>query len=266
MGAGVNGAMKRLLITGTSHVAAIRVAWDSLAAKPGAPAVDYLAANLAEFRHFEMNDAGVFGLHDESLAPESQRELARSFSGSLTRRVADFSHVVLVGCTLNNHSLLRLLAGCRIDGLRETGADVPRLSQAAYTAFSLSIAWKQYPAAILAGMTPRAKVALMSAPRFSEAFPTDPAADAQIKTLAAQPQGIREALDLTDAAFAKGCAKAGVTYLAPPPESLTASGFSKYDYARNSVHIRTSKAPDHVHMNGDYGALCVRQILDWMAD
>ncbi len=256
--------MRRLLITGTSHVAAIRLAWDALPDAPQGLKVDYLAANAAEFRSFAMNDAGVFGLHDESLAPESQRELARGFSGTLTRQIADFTHVALVGCTLNNYGLLRLLAGCRVDGIRETGADLPRLSQAAYTAFSRHIAWAQYPAAILAGMTSRARVALMSAPRFSEAILTDPASDAQFKILAAQPYGIRQALDLTDAAFAAGCAAQGVTYLAPPPDSLTETGFSRFGHARNSVHIRAGKPPDHSHMNGDYGALCVRQILDWL--
>ena len=257
-------AVKRLLIAGTSHVAALRVAWDNLAEKPAGLTVDYLAANAAEFRHFTINDTGVFGLHDESLAPENQRELARGFSGTLLRDIAQFTHVVMVGCTLNNIGLLRLLSACRVDDIRETATDLPRLSQAAFTAFSLSIAWNQYPAAILAGMTPLAKVALMSAPRFSEAILTDPKVEAQFQTIAAHPDGTRDALDLTDTAFAAGCANQGVTYIAPPAESLTPTGFSKFEYARNSVHIRVGKAPDHSHMDGEYGALCVRQILDWL--
>ncbi len=257
--------MTRLLITGTSHTAMLRVAWDDLADKPEGLEVDFLSANAAEYPYFKMNEAGIFGLHDEKLVAKPQLELARSFSGTLTRRIADFSHVLIVGPRLNLYSLLKMLAGWRIDEIRETPADLPRLSQSAYKAFSHAVAWTTFPADLVTPMRPLAKLAILPAPHLSEAILTDPTAEPFIKAIAEDPTGIAAALNMTERSFQTAAAAEGVTTFLPPQECLAETGFTLYDYARGSVHIRRGKPEDHSHMNAEYGRVCLAQVLDWVA-
>lgn len=255
--------MRRLLITGTSHVAALRAAWDNLPQQPHGLEVAFLAANATEFPFFTLNAAGVFGLHDESQRSAGQVKLARDFSGLLLRRIADFSHVLIVGHNFRQSSVMRMLQAYRVDGLRETVAPLPRLSQQAYSAFSLALALLECPERLISDLAPLCKLGVVPAPRRSEAILTDATAKPWFGLIASDPSGIRAALNLTDIVVAQACAERGATFFAPPESCLTPAGFTMPEYSRGYVRLSGTTEVDHTHMNADYGAIRLRAIVDW---
>lgn len=258
--------MTRLLITGTSHVAALKAAWDRMETRPKGVEIDFLAALAGVFPLFAMGEDGQFGLMDPGLVTADQLQLVRNFGGELVRDLGDYSHVLIAGCSLGGNGILKLLAGHRVDLIRETPADLPRLSQGAYVAFSQALAMKQYPAQLVQDFAPWAKLALAASPRPAEGIWHEPKAEPHLKTLAEDLTGLHQALALTDAALEKTIASQGHRFFAVPPQSLAASGFTKEAYARDGARIRSGKKADLAHMNADYGALCLQPILDWLAE
>lgn len=255
--------MIRLLITGTSHVAALKAAWDRMSPRPAGIEVDFLAALAGVFPHFAFGPEGRFGLLDPGLITADQVQLVRQFSGTLERDLRDYSHVLLAGCALGSSGLLRLLAGHRVDLIRETPADLPRLSQAAYVAFSQAIALKQSPAALLQGFAAHGRVALAASPRAAEGAWEDPKAEAALRLLGQDTTGVHQALGLTDAALELAFAAQGLRFFPVPAASLAASGFTRATFARDGARIRSGKKSDLAHMNADYGALALQPMLDW---
>ncbi len=255
--------MRRLLVTGTSHVASLKAGWDTITDRPDGLEVDFLAANSTEYAAFSMNSEGIFGLHDGSVVPPKQAELARVFSGTLFRRIADFSHVVIAGHNFGASAILRMLSAHRVDQIRETDHTLPRLSQSAYRAFSLSFAMQQCPEQLISAFGQHSKVGVAPSPRLSETILTDPDAKPWFHQIAAHPIGIREAMHLADRTIADACAVRGATHFAPPDSCLAPSGFSRAEYSRGFVRFSGGKKLDHTHMNADYGAIRMRAFLDW---
>lgn len=257
--------MKRLLITGTSHVAALKAGWETITDRPAGLEVEFLAANSTEFPYFTLNAEGVFGFHQANKRSPKQVELARAVSGKLLQKVSDFSHVLICGQNFGQFQLLRLLGSYRIDGLREPDTSWPYLSDAAYRAFCLALALapQEFPHDLVPGFAKLCKVGVSPSPRRNEAILTDPDANPWFKVIGQFPDGMAEAMALADAEIAQACAERGATHFAPPANCLTEHGFTKAEYSRGFVRISGTNPVDHSHVNATYGAIRLRAILDW---
>lgn len=257
--------MSRLLITGNSHVAALKAAWDAMTDRPQGLKVDFLATIARYYPQFIMASDGRFGLLDESRLIQDHVELARSFNDIVVRNMGDYSHVLIAGCYFGYASILEVLSEHRVDLIRETPEVFPRLSQAAFAAFAHAIALKKLPSERIKEFRPWCKVALAASPRLSETVFTSAKAYPYIQSLARDCSGVRAALALTDAALDQAITAQGVRFFRAPESSIAASGFTLERYSRDSARIKTGKASDNSHMNAEYGALCLAPILAWVA-
>ncbi len=257
--------MRRLLITGTSHVAALKAGWETMTDRPAGLEVEFLAANSTEFPYFTLNADRVFGLHHENTRSPQQVALARAVSGKLLQRISDFSHVLICGLNFGQFPLLRLLGSYRVDGLREPEVPWPHLSDSAYRAFCLALALapQEFPHALLPDFVKLCKVGVSPSPRRNEAILTDPSANPWFQTIAQFPHGMAEAMALADAEIAQACAARGATHFAPPAACLTDQGFTKAEFSRGYVRISGTNPVDHSHVNAAYGAIRLCAILDW---
>jgi hypothetical protein len=248
------------LITGNSHGGALRLAWTAMTDRPDGLEVDFLNIAAKYFALFTTSPDGRFGLLDETLAPENALPDERRINGALSVDLRLYTHVLIAGCHLGSTAILRMLATHRVDLIREQPAGLPRLSQAAFTAFTRDIALKRLPMARIAGLAPWCKVGLSMAPRMSERALSDPGAEPFLKALHADPTGLRAALALTDTALDREITAQGARLFPVPSESLAASGLTKAVYS-----ITTTQGDyDHEHMNAVYGAMCLGPILEWV--
>lgn len=64
----------------------------------------------------------------------------------------------------------------------------------------------------------------------------------------------------------EGFAAAGVTFVPNPDQTYGETGLTKAEYARGAVNFRTIRNAgmdfDSKHMNADFGAICLRNLLD----
>ncbi len=251
------------MITGNSHAGAMRVAWNAMPERPAGVEVDFLNITAEYFAQFHTTPDGRYGLVDESLVPSALVPMLHQINGAIVRNLPDYSHVLIAGC-LRTNDILRLLAAHRVDDIREAPLNRPRLSQAAYLAFSLAIAMNHMPVERIAALSPWCKVALSLAPRPSHGALVARVRDPFYKALGEDTTGIRAALALTETALDRRITAEGATLFPMPEASLAASGLTLESYSQAPILIPSGATPQNGHMNADYGALCLGPILDWV--
>ena len=220
--------MTCVAIVGTSHVAALKQGWAQAAPRwPGVSA-----------RFF-----GVLGRQFARLRLDRDLRLGAGdrpkFAGSIAR-INGTDHIEL------------------------GGADPRRMTLPAFRAIAAALAEESVPAKAWRGWSgPRLFVALTPMPTperlADQKNRIDPAG-----RIAADPAGVRAAVEIFDDAFEAALAPHGVSLLRQPAETLGPDGFTLPSFSRGSRRI-ANDAPhedgDHLHMNGDYGALCLDAFL-----
>ena len=259
--------MTRVLFTGNSHLAAVRMGWDTVAAQYPQIAVQFLGAPRETFDHFVRQDHR-FGLFDETVLPKRLLEGLRALMPALIVDLRDFDRVVVVGSGWGELAVLGLLQRCGIDGLRPVAAGMQGLSAPAYDAFCADLARGSGAAAVMARVGP-GPVTLLPRPIRSELLlETDEGSS--YAGLAAHPKGMVAAIARYQDVFARVMGEHGLQVVAQPVQTLAETGLTRRALSVGAKVVVTRGTPreviDRVHMTEEYGVLMVRRLLEsWAA-
>ncbi|WP_428928178.1 hypothetical protein [Marinibacterium sp. SX1] len=251
--------MSRAVMIGSSHTAALRMAWDAMTPEDRPFDLDFLVAPAGIFAELSMQDGHVFGLHDPDLLPTKARVSLERLNGSLTVDVASYDWVILVGHAFTDMGLLSLLEHADVDGLRAVGAD-QIVSRPAFDALLTASIARALPDPCWHNRTDT-RVCVVQRPRQSEAALE---ASRKLAALNRDSTGLGEALDYCTAAATRALEPLGLALIDQPAETIGARGLTRAEFSRGSIKLneRTHDDDDNAHMNPDYGALQWREILE----
>lgn len=251
--------MTRVAVVGNSHLGAIKLGWEQVAARHPELQVEFFAAPGTHYYRLEMFEPRKFGLPPGSSSGTGER-LDR-LNGRRWIDLAAADVVVVVGREAGFNAAAGLLAEHDVDGLPEAGPELAprRLSAAAFAAFADAIAarsglvehWRNWdrPRVHLLPRTRPAESALRGAAT-PELRPWRRLARSPEKLLA----GIDSYVDRLEAEMAAE----GVVLLRQPAASLSAHGLTRENMTRGSLRIDgdVGHGEDDVsHANAEYGAL-----------
>lgn len=264
--------MKRVLLTGSSHAAAIYSGWQMIQTEYDDCELEVLAFPVYAVKHAERKADGSYGLFVTDALKDQVRDELISAYGSLTRNLNDFSYVIVAGQQLGQLQALSLLASCGIHGLRPTPSErSPLLSLPAWRAFCRNSVKKAQPPSMFSELA-GPKTIVLGIPLRSEAIADS--TDINYREIALglknNPEGVRDAMGIFFDTARAVYAESGIELVTQPMETLCDFGFTKSEYNRASVNIRSTlvkgeahmPADDYAHMNAQYGALVLRQVLD----
>jgi hypothetical protein len=251
--------MTRIAVVGNSHVGALKLGWERVAARHPGLQVEFFAAPGGHFNRLQMFAPLKFGAGPKTVNRSAGR--VEALNGRRWIDLAPADVVMLVGRSGGLGIMAALLAEHDVDGLPETDREMPprRLSAAAYDAFcdavaerSLTEPWSSF------GSRPR--LVLLPRTRPSEAALRGPATsyNRPWRQLARTPDKLDAGVERYLDRLAARLAASGGSLLRQPPASLAASGLTREDMTRGS--LRTDGSTNHsqddaAHANADYGAL-----------
>lgn len=256
--------MIRLLITGNSHVAAIKGGWDRIAGDyAGRVAVEFFAASAAHWRHLVF-DGSRYG----ALGPDVSQDVLDvviKINGRTHVDLAEYHHVLLVGGAGNGkfEQVARVTGAYDIDGLTARGKP-QRLSWAAFIATLDG----QSPGLRRWSKAAPGRVSVMTSPRTLETVLVPDTTSQRNDPLCGMDlpdADIRRILDAYDACRAAEIRAHGLGVIATPAEVLGPSGLTAARFKAGAVQLGKSKEQpeeDLQHMNADYGAIVLRDFLD----
>lgn len=249
--------MTRVAVVGNSHLGAIKLGWDRLAARHPELKVEFFAAPGTHFHRLEMFAPLKFGLPPQSDSGTGAR--LDKLNGRRWIDFAGFDAVVLVGRDGGFTTAATLLANHDVDGMPEAGAR-SRLSPAAFEAFCDAIAAGSLPAEPWRDWG-RPRLYMMPRPRPGEPLLSLPPKDGghrPWRRLAGAPAKLRAGLAFYRDRLEAQLAAAGITLLTQPAATLSDSGLTREDMTRGSLRIDGDVGhgeEDVGHANADYGAL-----------
>jgi hypothetical protein len=249
----------KVCVIGNSHLAAVKLGHDRIAA-------DHPAFTL---HFFGAEAASLWGLQREGtvLAPKNARlagKLALTSGGAESIETRDYDAFVLVGLFFGMASLAQLFAGRRPFGTDNPEADLmsrPFIRAAApdVLAGSLAVVTAAKIIAARQGLATRAPILLIPTPLPSEA--------AQRQEL-----GVWRTAHTTELlwnTYAEACrslsGKLPFELLDQPSETTLPPAYTRETYSAGSVRLSAQEAhpeDDILHMNGEYGALVLKAALD----
>lgn len=256
---------RRLVITGTSHVSAFRLGWPIIAQRYPHWSVDFFAAARKFFSRTVLDHNLHLGLPQ----PVSERDrrvedVLTQINGRASVDLADADSVLLVGTDWPLGGLARLMSEFDIDGLRETGGQRV-MSRPMFDAIcsdwgarvTPAPGWRNWP-------RPRLIVNLRPLPAEDLASGVQPELR-YWREICTRPAGIPAVIATFFDRVERELAGHGIGFLRQPEATLTSDGFSATRFSRGARRL-SSATPlaetDHVHMNAEFGALCLSLLLD----
>lgn len=259
--------MTRFLVVGTSHVGALRLGWEAIAARYPQHEMRFFAAWAPTFRLMRFLGPDRFGLapNTEGLMGHEVAALTQTF-GAAEVDLRGAEVIVMAGLRCGDAGFLSLLQTCGIDGLTPPGGpDGRRLSRAAFDAISDSLADLALPAPGWRNR-PGQRLVAIPEPRRGEAG-ADEAFDDDHRW-----QGVAARMNLTGvigahrARMARRMAEAGVLLVDQPAATLAESGLTRAEYRRGAQRLLMpglgQPRHDRLHMNADFGALLLQALFD----
>jgi hypothetical protein len=254
-----------ILIVGSSHVAAVAAGWKHLSGDYPDAKVDFLAAPAPIFKTFETDADGRYGLHKTKGLHPSKLEVVKAVNGELTRKLADYSHVAVIGHGVGNNSILELMSECGVDQLRSPpGPAAPLISEAAFRAVCRDITVPRVSESLVTTFR-GCKVLVVPVPVRSERVLGRTESSSELAgALAAHPEGVRE-LYRVFCDVVTGCfAEKGLDFWPQPADTLSEFGFSAQAYTEGSLRLDADKTNEEFsHLNEKYGRVCMAGILRW---
>jgi len=258
----------RLLITGSSHVAAIRQAWDELRHSSEDIEVGFLTAPRRFFELFERSAKGEFGAvrGPEAIGISGRHlEIFNTINEQPTQNLGDYTHTVLVGCSLGHFPLSEMVGHVGIEGLRKAGPGRTLLSRAAYDAFEADLRKRFRPGDVVEKLAGPALAILPTPFQCEVDRKRGREFSAIIAPLKSYPDHFTEILENYDRSIAQIIEELGAVYFPQPRNTMTDFATTLPEYNAGSIRLDDSKLfDDPVHMNKDYGVLCLSQVLDWV--
>lgn len=259
--------MTRILVTGNSHVAALKLGWEALppAVRAGV-SVDFFAVRDPLFQSFDFTGPDRFGLPDAGAPAQAEAaEITRRFNGATEVSLAGYDLVALAGHNFGFRKFLNAITGHRIEGMLPLKR-AHTLSEPALAAFADEmIDAFMPPAGWLDRVRPR--VVAIARPRHSERGTVETPGvrlPVHFRLPARNPDAYRALHAFYDARVVARLARHGIAWLEQPPETLTAAGLTRAEFSRDAPILGTARDHDETdlaHMNADYGALCMAALL-----
>lgn len=263
--------MKRVLIAGNSHVAALRLGWHSIgSAFEEKVTLSFFAAPGTIFSGLSVAEGSVLRPSPgNSLTAEDLDRLA-SLNGSTSITLTDYDHILVASVTWAGvDQLIPILKGFSIDSLYQVNKP-RRLSLEAFDAFSASLSeiaalppgWAELSGPEVSFMVrpmPTAEIREVGRTRLPGKRSLGVGwSDAGIET-----EHMRPVLDRHIATAKARFAADGIHLFAQPDTTRTLAGFTKPDLCRDSLALANSadRAFDPAHMNGEFGRLCLEAFL-----
>lgn len=263
--------MKRVIVVGSSHVAALKSALD--AAPDAFPDLEFsfFATRMAYFSQLSVDASGVLSTdgakRGRADAAESVEQSLERLNGTTRCDLTGADAIVWCGFTAGtkdnetpHYSVLRLLHGYDVPGLRETGN--PRvMGRATFDAILRSQARHQVlPPDWMRGGLPPIFALLPPAP--AETLSEAPGGVfGALRKLQREPQGCSAAIAFFLDMIEEALSQQGVPLIRQPGETINDMGLTLQRYNESPVNIaRKSKTFDARHMNTEYGRLCLRDI------
>ena len=244
--------MKRLLVVGTSHAGALKIAHD---AEPSVLSdgfdVDFFALPIPSFVRAQIRRNGEFALVDKGPHVARFKKTAMKLNGRTGVQLRDYDHVVVVGLGSIAPEYLNLAQEVSIDGLRETEGEF-RLSLPAHHAFvtdMLERSWRRFD-------TTRAPDVA-----FWQVAPPRPSGSTTAPDGVTKDERLRDVLDDMLEANHRIAQEKGLRPIPQPKETITSSGQTHARFATGARRLSGEVRPDDfTHMNGEYGAHVLREI------
>lgn len=263
---------KKIAIIGKSHVAALKMASEAVSADYPDCELTFFAAPGPLFQKLELDPINrVFGAVREGILTNKKLSLLRKLNKTDKIALDGFDAIVLAGLDVKENLNAQVLRRFTIDG---TNHSKPRrrLSMPAYRAMIAEMVAEALPAPgwrnwegpqILATPAPRVaencveldNTIIVPPINVKSWVPLIERNLTQPEIFTIYIEGLRE-----------GFAAAGITFVPNPDETYGKSGLTKVEFSRGAVNFRTIRNTgmdfDSKHMNSDFGALCLRNLLD----
>jgi|GEM_PF-4738293 len=255
----------RVLITGSSHVAAVNQGW-KLVGEEGHSLidVDFLAAPVYAFKEFERKPDGRFGLFKSAEAlnlTKRQIDVIRKVNGKPFRKLGDFTHSVVIGHRSGVESMIVMAETVGVDGLRRPPPGGTTLSLPAFDAFSRAFAVRRVPLQFKS-MLKETQVAIFTMPLRADL--TQKEGEGSDKDAKPGGGGLEKLVDRYFKVAAEVYAESGLTLLTQPIETVTSYGTTDIAFNRGGQHLDAAKSNDDpAHMNSIYGKLCIERVSTW---
>ncbi len=259
--------MRRLLVLGSSHTAAVKLGWEQLAQCKSDWDIVFHALPGKTFRKLQIDESRRFGaLTPSGFAPEMLADI-RAALGNDHIDLTTADAVVSIGWYLHEIEVVRLATAYSIDGVHPAEGQ-PRLSRGAWSAALDALALHTLPQDPWLGWKAPA-LFLLPKPRPAESCLSDrsEAYEPWRRLAAIVPYGavlLEEYLGRARSVLAD----AGVHLIPLPSSVLAPSGLTFSRFARQAPKLATDDyypETDHHHMNADYGEIVVRHMLDAIA-
>lgn len=250
--------MTRLLVIGNSHTGALKEGWPAVA--PDFPGVklSFFVAPQPSFRACRREGTG-FGLPAD--CDPHARRIVEKLNGTDRIDLAGFDAVAWGGFPWSLPRVADILVTYDIDGLRDS--DAPRrMSQAAFRAACDDIARDSLPPEPWRNTLPPLFVITRPVP--SEALLDEGHKPTKWRRALRGGRSIAPALAVFAEAVGRALGEIGIGYVPPPRDTIGPLGLTPARFARGSSRLASGHAHDEDdigHMNGDYGALVLRDLM-----
>ncbi|MEI6098231.1 MAG: hypothetical protein WCS20_08015 [Alphaproteobacteria bacterium] len=259
--------MKRVLIVGNSHVAALRSGWETLSASlQDRVDVAFFSAPVPFFDKLGF-DAPLYGDVTPNTMTHEHIETLAKINGHTRVDLESFDEILLAGMYWpGRHEITHFLKAFAVDGLYD--AEIKqRLTLTAFIEFYQAILEHRAAGGFWSTLR-RPNVTLMLSPMPVAIIRQLDAGALLWHEAWASPEidmdKMRPILDYKSTLAQTYYASRGIDLLPQPATTLTEIGLTKDIYCRDRLDLAGS--PDHkfdaYHMNGAFGAICLQAYFD----
>ena len=260
--------MTRILVVGSSHTGAVYLGWKTVKDEFPDIEADFLAVPAYVLERLSLRDGTIYGLHETTGLSEKILSMIRQTSGTLTRDLSLYSHVVFVGRAVLVWRLLRVLVKIGVLGMRQMSpAQQTLVSLATFRAICHDTASQSISRQAPVTMA-NLRVAVTSIPMRSEITAERPEEENYPDAKAARdfPDGLRDGFAMFQDIVEQVYAAEGATFIRQPDETIGDFGYTKAEFSRGSIKLDASLGAedDLTHMNERFGQLISRAIGNWV--
>lgn len=256
--------MSRILFIGSSHLGAVKLGYERVAADYSAHEVDFFGAPAKVFGALALTDDLKFGVTPDAKVTEAEALRIEKTFGRRTVDLRAFDTVVIIGHRIEEIVNAQVLSTHAVQGLSEA-PDLPPMTEDTYLALISSYLAGHLPDPAWTRIT-APRVIFVAKPRMSEGCIKGTSPRTRVWT------------DLVNRGIVKGPALAvymerartifadrGLRLIVPPPEVLGETGLTRAEFSRaaapDSGVALSADDFDYSHMNAAYGEVMVRTIM-----
>ena len=252
--------MTKVAVIGNSHVAAVKLGWDKIRDRYPEVAVTFFATagRAGQNRSLE---GRVFGFHGKDVQPD---EVVFGNDGRRTIDLSQFDHVLRVAEPKKEGKLAQILADTAVDGWELDGR-AHRMSQAVFEDCVDHVAKRQVVGRQWRGWT-SPEITICAAPYPDERCVGHkrPRSLDPWRVLSQRPEEFLWARNLYFERYTRELARHNIAVLQQPKETIAPNGLTLKAFSDGALLMDRpgEEGEEHIHMNGDYGALIFANYLD----